>query len=162
MVILGAIGDFVSFGLAPQTLVAPAGSFTLVANVFFAYFFLGQTLLWQDYAGTVLVICGAVVAVVFGSHEETSFTIQELIELWDRVEMIVYAIVVLMLLAFLYLFISRAEVILANALMTALEDHAKDAATFAQSSHGLERGSGQNPVQPGAHHWNADTESKDA
>jgi len=40
LVVLGALGDFVSFGLAPQTLVAPAGSFTLVANVFFASFFL--------------------------------------------------------------------------------------------------------------------------
>ena len=44
LVIFGSLGDFTSLSFAPQSVVMPVGSMTLVANLFFASMWLGETL----------------------------------------------------------------------------------------------------------------------
>lgn len=48
MVVLGAIGDFAAFGMAPQSLATPMGSFTLVANTLFAHYWLKEPMSKRD------------------------------------------------------------------------------------------------------------------
>eukprot|EP00941_MAST-03F_sp_MAST-3F-sp1_P001895 g1895.t1 len=43
MIIAGAVGDFAALGFAAQSLITPVGGVTMVANVFFAYAFLGES-----------------------------------------------------------------------------------------------------------------------
>ena len=47
-VIFGALCDFGSLSFAPQSVVMPVGSLTLVANIFFAHFWLGEELCITD------------------------------------------------------------------------------------------------------------------
>jgi len=67
MVILGALCDFGALSFAPQSVIMPVGSFTLVANVMFAHFWLGEALGSMDIMGTVLIVLGAtLIAVAYG------------------------------------------------------------------------------------------------
>ena len=78
LVIVGAIADLVALSLAAQSIIAPIGSVTLVANVIFASFFLEETLTWLDLIGTGLVIAGAVISVIFGDHGDQVYNIRDI------------------------------------------------------------------------------------
>ena len=67
-VALGNLGPFAALSFAPQSIVSPMHSFTLVANLFFARFFIGEKLQKTDILGVFLICTGAVVSVVAGSH----------------------------------------------------------------------------------------------
>jgi drug/metabolite transporter (DMT)-like permease len=54
--------------------VAPLGSLTLVANVFFAPLMLGETLDRRDWVGTAAIVVGSAVAVGFATHDEAPIT----------------------------------------------------------------------------------------
>ena len=54
--------------------IAPLGSLTLVANVFFAPIMLGEKLETQDWIGTAAIVAGSALAVSFASHEGVSYT----------------------------------------------------------------------------------------
>ena len=74
-VIMGALCDFASLSFAPQSVVMPVGSLTLVANVFFAHFWLGEKLGTTDIIGTSFIVGGAVlIAVAYVVFELSSFT----------------------------------------------------------------------------------------
>jgi magnesium transporter len=70
------------------------GSITLVANIFFAHFWLKEELSRRDIYGTVLIIGGAVTAVAFGDRSEQSYTLTELKDLYARPAYIVYIIAI--------------------------------------------------------------------
>lgn len=109
LVVLGAIGDFVCFALAPQSIVTPMGSFTLVTNVIFAHFWLGEALAKRDLVGTALILTGATVAVAFGDHTETCYTLDELMALYARPSVVAYIVVVIATLAFFYWVVKTCE-----------------------------------------------------
>ena len=71
LVVLGAIGDFTSLRFAPQSVVMPVGSFTLVCNVIFAHFWLGEDLSCKDVFGSLVIVSGAAtVAMAYGVFGE--------------------------------------------------------------------------------------------
>ena len=82
LVIIGALADFGALSLAAQSIVAPIGSFTLVANIGFASCWLGEQLGWKDVLGTGMVIVGSVLSVAFGNHDDTSYTMEQIKEYW--------------------------------------------------------------------------------
>eukprot|EP00937_MAST-01D_sp_MAST-1D-sp2_P000755 g755.t1 len=116
LVILGSLGDFTSLSFAPQSVVMPVGSVTLVANLFFASMWLGETLTRKDLKGTLMIIGGAtLVAVsygVLGESNERTYTLQQLIELYLRVQILIYFVFVGALMFFLYSLMKRCEFIL--------------------------------------------------
>ena len=112
MVVLGAIGDFACYGLAPQTIVTPMGSLSLVTNVGFAHFWLGEETNELDVVGTVLILVGATVAVAFGDHDEQCYTMEELMRLYTNPWVIGELILVVMLLVSLYFFSRYCEKLL--------------------------------------------------
>merc|ERR1740123_1684368 len=77
LVILGSLGDFSALGLAAQSIVAPVSAITLVANIFFAHYFLGEHLGRNDVFGSMVILVGCVVAVVFGSRSSGDVTVQD-------------------------------------------------------------------------------------
>lgn len=68
LVVVGSIGDFAALGLAAQSIVAPIGAVTLVANVAFAHYWLKEDLSKQDLIGTICIIVGSTLSVAFGKH----------------------------------------------------------------------------------------------
>ena len=77
MVIVGALCDFGALSFAPQSVIMPVGSFTLVANVMFAHFWLGEALGNMDIMGTVLIVVGAtLIAVAYGASHSSSLILR--------------------------------------------------------------------------------------
>ncbi|TMW55747.1 hypothetical protein Poli38472_010629 [Pythium oligandrum] len=82
MILLGSILDFVAFGLAPQSLLAPLAALTLVWNMMLAPCFNKEKLSKKDIFATLVIFAGATVAVVFASHTSPSYNLSMLMELY--------------------------------------------------------------------------------
>lgn len=103
LVILGSVADLAALGFAAQSIVAPLGSLTLVSNVLLAPLILGEKLDKRDLMATLAIVIGSGVSVAFATHEETSYTIQELFGFYVMPRFFVYAaLVVATVLVMLY------------------------------------------------------------
>lgn len=60
---LGEAGNFVSYGFAPASVVAPLGTVALIANCLFAPLVLGEKFTRRNLLGVALAIVGAVTVV---------------------------------------------------------------------------------------------------
>lgn len=114
LVIGGSIGDFAALGFAAQTLATPVGGFTMVANVFFAHFFLKEALTRRDLIATVFVLIGVVAVACSADKREKSYTLECLLTLYERTEFIVYIIGTFFLVALLYAATRYLEKLRAN------------------------------------------------
>eukprot|EP00500_Bicosoecida_sp_ms1_P000682 CAMPEP_0203809258 /NCGR_PEP_ID=MMETSP0115-20131106/2157_1 /ASSEMBLY_ACC=CAM_ASM_000227 /TAXON_ID=33651 /ORGANISM="Bicosoecid sp, Strain ms1" /LENGTH=386 /DNA_ID=CAMNT_0050717975 /DNA_START=78 /DNA_END=1235 /DNA_ORIENTATION=+ len=94
LVVFGSLGDFAALGFAAQSLITPVGGVTMVANVFFAHFWLKEALSRIDLAGTAAIIAGVVLIAVYADKSEGTYTLDELIVLYEEPAFIIYAIVV--------------------------------------------------------------------
>ncbi|KAG9317616.1 magnesium transporter NIPA-domain-containing protein [Chiua virens] len=61
---IGETGNFISYGFAPASIVAPLGTFALVANCFFAPLLLNERFRPRDIFGILLAIIGATTVVL--------------------------------------------------------------------------------------------------
>lgn len=99
LVIFGSLGDFAALSMVAQSIVAPLASTTLVTNVMFAHFWLHERVGRRELIGTFLIILGSTLAVVFGDHDQRSYTNRELVNLIGGAWFLVYAILVVVLCA---------------------------------------------------------------
>ncbi|KAG0705505.1 magnesium transporter NIPA-domain-containing protein [Suillus ampliporus] len=60
---IGETGNFISYAFAPASVVAPLGTFALVANCFFAPLILKERFRMHDLAGILLAVIGAITVV---------------------------------------------------------------------------------------------------
>lgn len=68
MIAIGEAGNFLSYGFAPASVVAPLGTVALIANVIFSPLILGESFTRRNLLGTGLAILGAV-TVVWSSRD---------------------------------------------------------------------------------------------
>ncbi|EKM59435.1 uncharacterized protein PHACADRAFT_114187 [Phanerochaete carnosa HHB-10118-sp] len=61
---IGEVGNFISYGFAPASTVAPLGTFALVANCIFAPFMLRERFRKRDVLGVLIAVVGAVTVVL--------------------------------------------------------------------------------------------------
>ena len=126
LVILGSLGDFTSLSFAPQSVVMPVGSVTLVANLFFASMWLGETLTRKDLVGTFMIIGGATLVALsyglLGNPTETTYTLDQLLSLYMRWTIVIYFAIMGSLIFGIYSLMKRCEFILGQE-----GDHTKDA-----------------------------------
>ncbi|CAI5721489.1 unnamed protein product [Peronospora destructor] len=92
--VVGSVLDFVAFGLAPQSLLAPLAALTLVWNMVLAPCFNKEKLSKKDIVSTLIVFVGATIAVVFASHTSPSYNLDMLMQLYRDPLTIVYFCVV--------------------------------------------------------------------
>nr|CCA16969.1 conserved hypothetical protein [Albugo laibachii Nc14] len=85
LIVAGSILDFVAFGLAPQSLLAPLAALTLVWNMMLAPCFNKEKLECKDIVATLVIFAGATLAVVFASHTTPSYTLTMLLALYENV-----------------------------------------------------------------------------
>lgn len=88
--VIANIANFASFAFAAQSLLAALGSIQFVSNVVFSKVVNRETLNPWILVGTVVVVVGCILLVVFGSHESPSFTAQELMDLYSNPSYIAY------------------------------------------------------------------------
>ena len=75
--------NFASFGFAPQMLLASLESVQFVTNVFFGRFFMGRTITYTMYFGTLLTVLGTVLTVEFSTDRSApKDTVNDLVNLW--------------------------------------------------------------------------------
>lgn len=110
LVILGSLGDFSALYLAAQSIVAPIGAATLVFNVFFAHVWLKEKLSCKrDIVGTVCIISGSTLAVIFGDHTEALYTVEDLRSFYFEWPFLVYATIVIISVIGLYIISKSGE-----------------------------------------------------
>jgi drug/metabolite transporter (DMT)-like permease len=73
LVVVGSVADFVALSFAPQSLVAPLGSLTLVSNVIFAPLLLKEKITTRDLIATITIVSGSTIAVAYASHDDVIY-----------------------------------------------------------------------------------------
>ena len=63
LIILGSVADFVALGFGAQSIIAPLGSLTLVANVIFAPLLLKEPITSRDVIATLTIVVGSALSV---------------------------------------------------------------------------------------------------
>ncbi len=119
--VLGMIGivgasifDFAALAFGPQSVIAPLGSLTMVANGCVAPWMHGEKLHNNVVKSTVIIIIGCITSVAAASHSNEICGIDAVFALYGTARFIIYAIFITLLLGFGTLSIRRFERILAE------------------------------------------------
>ena len=82
LVVVGTLGNFVSLAFAAQSLVAPIGSVSLIANMGFARLLLGESVSKRDLVATALIMAGGALSVAVGDHSSPSMQLSDFLSLF--------------------------------------------------------------------------------
>ena len=77
--IFGAILDFVALAFAAQSLLAPLAACTLIVNMALAPLLAGEQPGYLEIGVTLLITFGAIVSVIFASHETKTYTLSQML-----------------------------------------------------------------------------------
>jgi hypothetical protein len=88
---VGEFGNFISYAFAPASVVAPLGTFALIANCVFAPVMLGEYFRKLDFFGIVVAIIGAVTVVLASNASDTRLGPDELLGAISQTAFIVYS-----------------------------------------------------------------------
>ncbi|RHY24677.1 hypothetical protein DYB32_008740 [Aphanomyces invadans] len=101
-VILGSILDFVAFGMAPQTLLAPLAALSLVWNMFIAPFFHKEKVTRRNLVATAIIFVGVTITVIFAGHSTPTYDLDDLILLYQTPVMYAYITCVVLFLLIMF------------------------------------------------------------
>ncbi|TCD66821.1 hypothetical protein EIP91_000899 [Steccherinum ochraceum] len=90
---VGEIGNFISYAFAPASVVAPLGTFALIANCLFAPLILGERFHKLDLFGILVAIIGAVTVVLSTNPSDDRLDPAGLLKAMGQQAFIVYTIV---------------------------------------------------------------------
>ncbi|KAI0637919.1 DUF803-domain-containing protein [Trametes polyzona] len=90
---VGELGNFISYAFAPASVVAPLGTFALIANCIFAPLMLGERFRKRDFLGIIIAIIGAVTVVLSANPSDTRLDPKSLVEAISQRPFQIYAIV---------------------------------------------------------------------
>lgn len=77
LMILGECGNFLAYGYAQASIIAPLGTVALVSNVILAPLMLREPFRSRDLGGIVIAIIGTVVVVVNSKENEIKVKLQK-------------------------------------------------------------------------------------
>ncbi|KAI8645103.1 magnesium transporter NIPA-domain-containing protein [Parasitella parasitica] len=92
LMILGEVGNFVAYGFAPASTIAPLGTTTLVANVILAPLMLKEVFRKRDLIGVILAVSGAATVVFSSNSEEIALSPELIMEAITQMRSIIYFI----------------------------------------------------------------------
>ncbi|KAI8979484.1 magnesium transporter NIPA-domain-containing protein [Mycotypha africana] len=104
LMVLGEAGNFIAYGFAPASTIAPLGTTTLVANVIIAPVMLKEVFRRRDLLGVILAVSGAAIVVLSSKAEEVSLSPELIMQSIRQSQSIVYfvfSIIVLIILTIL-------------------------------------------------------------
>ena len=96
----GSLLDFVAFGLAPQSLLAPLGALSLVWNLLIAPLFNSEKITRSNLVATSIIVLGTLMTVIFSPHVTPTYTLTDLLALYKEKTMLGYLVCI-------FLFVSR-------------------------------------------------------
>ena len=126
LMILGAASDFIAFGFAAQSLIAPLGATTLLCNAILAPLIVGEKVAKSDWVASVVITTGCVVALVFGGnnasadaisrngaciadHSTKTYTFDELMDFDSHPGVIIFILFSLFMVVLLFFIAFRIE-----------------------------------------------------
>jgi len=92
---VGSLCNAAALSMAPAALLAPLDGLTLVVNTFLAPLFLPETLRRGDIVGSVVIVVGVAVCVMFGPRNEEEWTAPQMAELWGNEGILIWTAVCL-------------------------------------------------------------------
>lgn len=107
--LLGNIFNVIALQFAPQSLVAPLGSFSLVVNVIIAPMMNNEKWDYKDILGVGLIVTGSVIVVAFAGSNNHNYCLAVLLYLFSRTPTIIFLTCIAMLLATIFMFIVVVE-----------------------------------------------------
>lgn len=104
--ILSSVFDIVSYFFAPMSILAPLAAGSLVFNIILARILLKEHITFVDVIAKGIIIVGAVVSLIFGNKLNITYTLDQLVKMFETTVFIVYACITgfLLLLFLLVLF----------------------------------------------------------
>ncbi|KAI9922271.1 hypothetical protein PsorP6_002622 [Peronosclerospora sorghi] len=109
LICLGSLLDFVAFGMAPQTLLAPLAALSLVWNMFIAPIFHKEKVTRQNLVATAIIFMGVTLTVIFAGHSTPSYELEDLIRLYQQHAMYAYIALIVCFLGVLFTFCRYIE-----------------------------------------------------
>ncbi|PPQ77316.1 hypothetical protein CVT25_010898 [Psilocybe cyanescens] len=88
---VGELGNFISYAFAPASVVAPLGTFALMANCFFAPLLLGEYFRKRDLLGVAIAIIGAVTVVLASNASDIRLDPDALLRAIFQTPFIIYS-----------------------------------------------------------------------
>jgi hypothetical protein len=108
-IILASLFDFAALGFGPQSVIAPIGSLTMVANVLVAPVMHGEKLRRSMFGATLLILSGCVLAVMSASHLNVICDVESLLSLYWTRRFVAYFVTIVAFVTLVLNFIQRAE-----------------------------------------------------
>ncbi|KAI7849574.1 magnesium transporter NIPA-domain-containing protein [Circinella umbellata] len=93
LMVLGEVGNFVAYGFAPASTIAPLGTTTLVTNVILAPLMLKEVFRKRDLLGVVLAVLGAGMVVLSSNSEETALSPDLIMEALTQTRSLIFFII---------------------------------------------------------------------
>ncbi len=93
VVVLDACGDFVFFGLAPQSLLAPLGALSLGWNIILAPIFHNEKVTKSILFATALIYVGTILTVLFAADSSPDYNLAKIIDYILTIPVLLYFIV---------------------------------------------------------------------
>ena len=101
--------NFVALQFAPQSLIAPLGSMSLVVNVIAAPLINKEKFTWKDIVGVILIVGGSSMTVAFAGVSDQDYNLCVLLALFRRTATIVFLTVTSGLIATTFITICVIE-----------------------------------------------------
>lgn len=109
LVCLGSLLDFVAFGMAPQTLLAPLAALSLVWNMLIAPIFHKEKVTRENLLATAIIFIGVTLTVIFAGHNTPTYELEDLIRLYQQPAMYAYIVLIVCFLGGLFAFCRYIE-----------------------------------------------------
>ncbi|KAF9535114.1 magnesium transporter NIPA-domain-containing protein [Crepidotus variabilis] len=88
---IGETGNFISYAFAPASMVAPLGTFALMANCFFAPLLLREHFKKRDLLGVLIAVIGAITVVLASNASDTRLDMDALLKALRQTPFIVFS-----------------------------------------------------------------------
>jgi len=108
-IVFASVFDFVALAFAPQSVIAPMGSLTMVFNTCVAPRMLGESLHGKVVASTFIIVAGCILAVMSASHVNAICSVDALFALYLTMRFFAYALCFFAIVGVTMAFITRAE-----------------------------------------------------
>ncbi|KAH9938496.1 magnesium transporter NIPA-domain-containing protein [Fomitopsis serialis] len=90
---IGELGNFISYAFAPASVVAPLGTFALIANCFFAPLMLKERFRKRDFLGILIAVVGAVTVVLSTNPSDVRLGPDALVHAITQRPFVIYAVI---------------------------------------------------------------------
>ncbi|KAJ3210017.1 hypothetical protein HDU82_008963 [Entophlyctis luteolus] len=101
--------NFAALQFAPQSLVAPLGSISLVVNVIAAPLLNKEKFTWKDVVGGIFIVGGSSMTVVFAGVSSEDYNLCILLKLFQRIATIIFLTATMACIASTFLYICIVE-----------------------------------------------------